>query len=228
MACPLCDRASFPLYITFCDSHPSWPLIVSSAHKPSFNKDEQGLIGRLFSRRRIRWEMKSIQDHAHCHIDPHTGSHFRCIFLKDAADRILEEFDTICKSRNIDYYLVFGTCLGFYRDGGYVTGEHDIDVMPICSDDEFVDLMVTLQQCEFAFCFGVSRPRWYGHAFKNGILLDIWREADDNHGQFDPVRVQSFCRAFDTVEYNGRTYRVPSPVEGYLELLYGRGWRTPR
>ena len=96
---------------------------------------------------------------------------FRTRFVKETADAILEEFDDVCKSLDINYCLVFGTCLGFYRDKGYVAGEHDLDLMPMCSDDKFVKLIQTLQRRGYVWRLGVSGMRFYAHAFKNDILL---------------------------------------------------------
>lgn len=152
---------------------------------------------------------------------------FRTVFTKEKADRILHEFGDVCKLLGIDFYVVFGTCLGFYRDKGYIDGDKDLDLMPVCSDAKFVNLIHTLQLRGYVWRLGVSGMRFYGHAFKNDILLDIWREHNDLLGRLDLKRLQTFYRSHETVEYNGRTYWTPTPIVGYLEFLYGKGWVNP-
>jgi hypothetical protein len=66
--CELCQTSAFPFLITFCRSHPDQILIVSTEHKPEFSEQEKGLIKKMFPDRTIRWEMRSIKDHAHAHI----------------------------------------------------------------------------------------------------------------------------------------------------------------
>ena len=66
--CSLCDKGSFKFYVTFCRSHPDLPLVVSTSHKPEFSEEEKELIQKIFHGREIRWEQRTIKNHAHCHI----------------------------------------------------------------------------------------------------------------------------------------------------------------
>lgn len=56
------------LIITVCKTC-DVPLIVSRSHRPEFTDTERGLIEQTFGSRKIRWEMKQIRSHAHCHIE---------------------------------------------------------------------------------------------------------------------------------------------------------------
>lgn len=67
--CPLCDRESFRFYITLCRSHRRTPLIVSVEHRPDFTEGEQEMILAMFPDRHVRFEMKSLPEHAHCHLE---------------------------------------------------------------------------------------------------------------------------------------------------------------
>lgn len=35
-------------------------------------------------------------------------------------------------------------------------------------------------------------------------------------------------KEFEQLEYNGKTYNVPFPIESYLAAKYGCDWRTPQ
>ena len=136
---------------------------------------------------------------------------------KKVADKVLEDFDDVCNALSIRYCLILGTCLGFYRDGGYIPRDNDIDVWVDCAlprDRNFVALAKQLESMEFAR----EGPR---HFWRDGILLDVWRIASSA-----TVAPLSFVETFDTIVYNGRTYNLPHPVEGYLECKYGPDWKT--
>lgn len=69
--CELCDRKpeiTGWYYITLCRTC-KIPMIVSTHHKPEFTLQERTDIERMFPGRRVRWEMRAIKDHAHCHVE---------------------------------------------------------------------------------------------------------------------------------------------------------------
>jgi len=75
------------------------------------------------------------------HLDPIKGRYNLCNTLryfdpydvKEDADRVLEEWDDVCNELEIMRFIAAGTCLGFYREGGYIKRDNDIDVAVICS-----------------------------------------------------------------------------------------------
>lgn len=69
--CDLCDHDSFPFYLTFCctcEGGGRVPMVVSTEHKPNFSEEEKDMIRRIFPDGRIRFRMRKIKDHAHCHV----------------------------------------------------------------------------------------------------------------------------------------------------------------
>ncbi len=69
LPCPLCDKSTFKFHITFCKIHSETPMIVHTQHKQEFSIKEKQAIEKMFPDRKIRFEMKSIKDHSHCHIE---------------------------------------------------------------------------------------------------------------------------------------------------------------
>lgn len=132
---------------------------------------------------------------------------------KEKADKVLEDFDEICREVGIEYRLVSGTCLGFYRDGAYIPTDDDIDIRLVGTNGKFKLLCNALR--DYGFETEESEYK-FQHFWRDHILLDVLR------GGF------AWGERFDTLTYNGREYKVPFPVEGYLEDCYGTDWRVPK
>jgi phosphorylcholine metabolism protein LicD len=142
------------------------------------------------------------------------------------ADRVLEEWDTVCKSLGTEGFLLFGTCLGIVRDGGYIKGDWDIDVgihreffpqlYDMLIDRGFIspDKKETYQPVEKVIAGTHCK------FIKYNIALDVWI------GLFhDPNK--TYLESFDKATYEGREYNVPHPVQEYLKFRYGESWRVP-
>jgi len=129
--------------------------------------------------------------------------------IPDAADRLLNEYFNISERLKIDTFLLYGTCLGFVRDGGYIPGDNDIDVGVL---DHFWPLADELVKNGFWPVVTVEKN---SHFLKYGILLDIYFK-------FPSLK---YLGSFDHVIYKTRSYNVPRPVDEYLKSLYG-DWRT--
>lgn len=150
--------------------------------------------------------------------DPRNGFIFRKKFsisqVKHIADAILEEWDDACKELGIPHFLYLGTCLGFYRDRGYIKFDEDIDVGILGGEENLKKLADKLLERGFVT---KGEPE-FKHWSKNGIFLDIW---------FQFPEFKEFLETFDEITYNSRVYSMPHPVEQYLEKEYGN-WRIPQ
>lgn len=129
----------------------------------------------------------------------------------DIADSILEEFFRIARQLKIKAFLVFGLCLGFVRDGGYIEGDNDLDVGVVCNEEEKDRLVNSLK--DNGFNEGRSFRHNNTHFHKNKILLDI------NFRKFG-----EFYSNLDSVHYKGMEYPIPSPIEEYLSTCYSN-WK---
>ncbi|GAG96378.1 unnamed protein product [marine sediment metagenome] len=133
---------------------------------------------------------------------------------KPLADKGLETWDDICILLNIKHFLIHGTCLGMYRGGEYIPGD-DVDVGFMCSDEDYFSLIGELKE-------------------KGFVELARAQEISGIKMKFDFVNSYhqselEFLETLDTVNYRGRAYNIPHPVEDYLELHYGYygDWRIP-
>jgi hypothetical protein len=80
--CPLCRR-ELPAEVLYedeaflvgaCPDQPECALVALRQHRPEFMEDEKAWIELFVSQEFpgwvIRWEMRSLPGHAHCHIEP--------------------------------------------------------------------------------------------------------------------------------------------------------------
>lgn len=129
------------------------------------------------------------------------------------ADNILNEIFSITKQLKIKTFLVFGTCLGFVRDGGYIQGDWDVDIGVICKWKDKDTLKNALEMNDFIL--KRIKPKKKHLVYRKGkLLIDIWFQKSEN-----------FYSNFDNIDYKGRKYHVPHPVEEYLSVCYSN-WKV--
>lgn len=162
-------------------------------------------------------------------IDPVKGRYHTCAHLRyynpcnveEDADKVLEEWDDVCAEFGISYVLISGTCLGFYREGGYIENDNDIDVALICTEVERKVVITALR----AVGFYVGSDK---ECFKREVMLGFKRIPKAPPWTYTDWRKKTFIfDAFDTVARNGREYNVIHPIEAYLEWAFN-DWKTPR
>lgn len=67
MKCDLCELKDCKYKLVNCKSC-HIPMIVLLEHRASFTEQEKDEIKGMFPGRAIRWEMRRISNHAHCHL----------------------------------------------------------------------------------------------------------------------------------------------------------------
>jgi len=137
---------------------------------------------------------------------------------QERADRVLFEVLDICKDLDIEVYVIFGTLLGFYRDGMYIFGDNDIDLFIKCEKDARERLKKRMIKQKFEIgCIGGAIASMNMHTVKDQIFVDIWIKMRTS--------LMKFYSGTKEIEYKGRKIPVPKDTEGYLEAAYG-DWRT--
>jgi len=134
--------------------------------------------------------------------------------------QILFEFANVCDELEIDFFLMYGTALGIYRDKNLMPKDNDVDVGVICSKTKLVELFNKLVEKKYEAFQLWQNPGWElnRHFWKQNKLLDV-------HFQFLKDEEKLF-KEFDVVEYEGRKFNIPHPIEDYLDLTY-TDWKTP-
>ena len=133
--------------------------------------------------------------------------------IPDAADKVLNDYFVLAKSLKLSTCLMYGLCLGFVRDGKYISGDYVLDVAIVTGTNAPIPAL-----SEALIKMGFKRGVTYRnnvHFYRDNILLDIYFRKPDG-----------FYIEFDKVVYKGKDYPVPHPVEDYLKHAYGN-WKVP-
>jgi hypothetical protein len=145
----------------------------------------------------------------------------------EMADKVLFRFADIVDDLGLDWCLFAGACLGFFRDGGYIEGDNDIDVAVKAKPAQLKKMWARLQGRGFRlgrWCENVdgtkNRHVW-GHPDKlwpeeGGIMIDVFYT-------FTPEE-ENVMVNYGQVWYKGRGFLVPYPVDRYLQDAYGEWW----
>ena len=164
---------------------------------------------------------------------------------KEQATQNLLDFAALLDSLGIIYWLDGGTILGAYRDGDFCADDHD-DIDIFCWAKGNIELKQSIIQRANAIGFQVV-GHWEGDARTPGlgqevafsrdnlkIDLNFFERSGDTAWGCAYVRnvcIPQVCPAafYDNlvpIEFKGRTFNAPGPIEAYLEHRYG-DWRTP-
>tara|TARA_Y100000034_G_C6830011_1_gene374575 strand:+ start:568 stop:1164 length:597 start_codon:yes stop_codon:yes gene_type:complete len=149
----------------------------------------------------------------------------------EKAAKVLFEVDDLLRENDIYYFLSCGTALGFYRDGGFIPWDDEIDI------DIFSEIFVPrLQEIKDLFINAgyVARATYRGKTskmsiFKDGIKVAFGAIYDNESGYRCDLKQKFPSKFFDNPEdflFNGRLFKMPGPLNEYLTFIYG-DWKTP-
>ena len=149
----------------------------------------------------------------------------------DIATEVLFEVDEILKSLDINYYLTCGTALGFYRDGGFIPwdDEIDIDIFSEIFTPQLHELKSTFIANNFIARATVRGKTSKMAVFKRGIKIAMGAIYYNGQGYRCDLGQKFPSKFFDNPQpftFNGRAFLLPSPIEEYLTFYYG-DWKTP-
>ena len=128
---------------------------------------------------------------------------------------LLEQFDSVCKKRNLRYFADYGTLLGAVRHNGFIPWDDDIDVVmfrddytklksiaekefvtPIFFQDTYSDPLIVwvLSKLRNGNTSAIEFPNLPANIFNQGIFIDIF-PLDDT---FDGIGMSKFATDFQS------------------------------
>lgn len=170
---------------------------------------------------------------------------------QDASRRQRQYLELYARARDVfdsrlgrDLFLLYGTLLGYHRDGDFIAGDDDVDVGyvsdhadPVSVKEETKRVVVDLVRAGFTVSFNrkgrLFRLHWDdGTVGAGGPHLDVrpvWFQGGrvwlHNHCSFPACR-QDFLPV-EEGKLQGVPVLVPRDTEKFLRGHYGPGWRVP-
>ena len=156
-------------------------------------------------------------------------------FQPDAAARALKEIAEVLEGHGVAVFLAAGTLLGFYRSGGPLPHDRDIDIGIVRRPDGGPDIAAILRAHPRLMLRRSARPgdRYFGlihqgvgidlflhHAEAGRLLCGVSHQPGDIQWRFSKFSVLPR-------EFGGRFWNIPHPAERYLAESYGPDWRVP-
>ncbi len=152
------------------------------------------------------------------------------------AAKLLAEVKAVFDELGLVFFLRQGTCLGAYRDHALIEWDDDLDLGSIIDMHGFTveDIDPAVAALRAIGCYvEVDHEGLYSSVkiMKYRIRID-WQcyrvvEGTIAHYPGVPFPIRLFTE-FAEVDFNGGTYRIPSPPEDYLQFKYGPDWSTPK
>lgn len=150
--------------------------------------------------------------------------------------KFLFEVKDMLERNGVEYWIDFGTLLGFYRQGDFLDTDPDIDIGVKREDrDKVIEAMLEISQSykvstrvENGCLVGYKiycEDTWIDIAFyfKTGNKR-IWTIS-----QWDKVMVfdEKFFNELQDLEVKGVIFKIPNHIEELMVLKYGEDWKRP-
>ena len=158
---------------------------------------------------------------------------------QDDANNILQLTDRLLNDCGVPYFLAFGTLLGAVREGGFIKGDEDVDI--IISDEERLYNSLPYLYEHGLYVNRIFRDELYsfhtegrhGHidlyVMKDVVKPRIFRKRYIRIcNNLHPKRFFTGIRNDGKYKLNGHPYPYPSDPEKLLVHWYGRNWRVPQ
>lgn len=162
----------------------------------------------------------------------------RSLYSPDAAERALTDLHHLLNDAGIPFFLTSGTLLGVVRDGKLIEHDKDIDIGLSWESDRHA-LMECLSESFTLIPHRLDRDiseHWktsFVHT-DTGVFLDcnFFKQAEDGVlSGFDHLPQPCLSvigeLSLQNLEWQGRQWSIPNPVEPFLKSFYGPDWRSP-
>ncbi|MES1166632.1 MAG: LicD family protein, partial [Pseudomonadota bacterium] len=150
------------------------------------------------------------------------------------AEKNLLTLKAILEQHGVTCWLVFGTCLGAVRDGGFIPHDTDTDLAVFAHEKDKVVAAIPDLVKAGLIPIRTKQPDDLLTFMREDEYIDIgffgkFRDAEGfDYWCYQKNRVYGdHFDKFDQITFLNTTFLVPQRVEAYLASLYGAGWKTP-
>ncbi len=157
----------------------------------------------------------------------------------DVAEKLLFETTEVLESYGVPPFLQCGTALGAVREKDFIKWDKDVDLAVrqeevqafwpnIAADLTKRGFRVRTISAPFNQTRVVQVRAGSDHLDVIGMMKDgLNRFCTSTFQNYSLVLPDSMYQYTERVNFRGRVFHVPTPVEKYLVLNYGKDWRVP-
>lgn len=161
--------------------------------------------------------------------------------LPKTAEKVMDVCCRQLEMNGIVYYVSEGTALGFYREGGFIKHDDDIDVAIPVERELDENLLIKLFVNDLGMQIGRKLTYWgklqqLACYDADNVLFDMcfyWKDKRDDYVWRAPeckrpyrLNIKYFGEPF-IFDFHGRAYPLFCHTEEWLRYRYGDNWRIP-
>jgi hypothetical protein len=158
----------------------------------------------------------------------------------------LSDMKEILDENNQEFFLTFGTLLGYYRENNFIKYDYDIDIGIIKSkyNENIKDLIIKSNKFKLNKTYGnIDNSLEYSFKHKTNMIIDIFlyypENIEDSYyycATFTGIcdfKPGGFCkwgnhiRGFTEIDFFNKKYKIPSNTDEFLTENYGN-WKVPK
>lgn len=150
---------------------------------------------------------------------------------KDACTYILTTIYKVFNLYNIDFFLVFGTLLGAYRDKDFISHDTDIDLGILYKDlNNLINSVPDIEK--YGIKLKRNSPELLSFVYESDYI-DIYvfnkDDSDPKYYRCSVYNIESFQidNGFTKIEFLGQYFNTVNDIEKYLIRHYGNDWNEP-
>jgi len=151
----------------------------------------------------------------------------------DNCNELLLKYKKIVNDVSLDFWLTYGTALGFYRGGDFIPWDDDVDSH--VDGHRMLEVGVENIRQHFIKEGVVVRAKERGlnskmSLFYKGVkmqLQGVYEKDGMMHAKLFHYP-KEFYENYEIFVYRGEDYRLPGPKNEYLTFCYDENWNTPQ
>jgi hypothetical protein len=152
--------------------------------------------------------------------------------ISKAKEALIDVYE-VAKILDLQFFLVYGTALGVYREKNFIEHDYDIDLGIYLKDKKkLIDVIKILVADKGFKVYKISELEESIGIVRDNIPVEfgLFYKKGDNY-LYDNEKVYNipalYLNQLDKINFLDRTFYIPHDIENYLKYQYGKDWNIP-